>query len=139
MNGLEDLGEGTGEPAMLRRACASRKAPTEMRCDDSPTLGPRGLGNGDGDGLGTSRAGVGTWISNEEEGPTWRNDLRLKEESDKSSKGSVFGSWATCKGGVDFDLDFATCVGWLDLVHEKKDFFAEFGADFVFDTSEDGP
>jgi hypothetical protein len=68
--GLGERKSGTGEPAALRLACASRKAATEMRCEESElTLAPRGRGLGGG-------------ASDELEGEgglTCRKDLRLKE------------------------------------------------------------
>lgn len=85
--------EGDGEPAILRRACASRKAATDMRCCDESeyTLSPRGRGVGVArEMLEVLLAGVG-----EEGGMTWRNDLRLNEESPVSSMFEVtsVGKW----------------------------------------------
>lgn len=95
-----------------------------MRCDESPTLVPRGLGTGDG--LGTERD---AWLSNGKEGPICRNDLRLKEALDTSTAELTFESWAGCDGGADFDFVLATGAGEGDLFQEKKDFLgAETGA-----------
>jgi hypothetical protein len=80
--------EGVGEFAVLLLACISRKAATDMRCEESDAmLSPRGLGRaagiaggiggGDGD---SERSMVGS-------ARTCRNALRLKEESISSREG----------------------------------------------------
>lgn len=68
--------EGTGEFVALRRAWASLKAATEMRCDESLAwLPPRGRGRGKGsfsDGLPEGGLSEGGDV-------TWRKALRLNE------------------------------------------------------------
>lgn len=72
--GLGERKSGTGEPAVLRLAWASRKAATEMRCEESElTLAPRGRGLGSGGASDELERFVG------DGGLTCRKDLRLKE------------------------------------------------------------
>lgn len=93
--------DGDGEPAWLRRACISRNAATDIRCDESERpVSARGRGLTGGvcrpsETLERLLLGAGL------DGPTCRNDLRLNEESSVAIGASFFGS-----GGCSFDGDF---------------------------------
>lgn len=74
--GLGERKEGTGEPAVLRLACASRKAATEIRWDESEALlAPRDLVPGGFGGVSDAVEDVG------DDAPICRNDFRLNDTS----------------------------------------------------------
>ena len=93
------LKDGTGEAAVLRRACASRNAATDIRWEESTEakLPSRGRGRtggsmaADGDSLGDS-------------GPTWRKERRLNESVSReiAGSGADAGGDLGSGGGLDF-------------------------------------
>lgn len=76
--------EGTGEFVALLRDWASRKAATDIRCDESePALSPRGRGRAGGGSRDNSDGGR----SDSGEGDstcTWRNALRLNDSAGRT-------------------------------------------------------
>lgn len=108
--GRSRTGEEVAELKVLFRAAISRKAATDIRCEESElALSPlgRGLAGGTKGGLGSAASEAG------DSGPTCRNDLRLKE--------SEVTSTSSC-GGVSVVLDFLRSL----CAHENSpppDFF----------------
>lgn len=95
--GLGDRIDGTGDPAALLLAWASRKAATEIRCDESEAvLAPRGRATGGG---GVNDA-VDVMDLVGDGGRTCLKDLRLNEAESGERRGADEGL-ALCRDGFD--------------------------------------
>lgn len=90
---IDGLGDSLLRFVELRRACASRKAATEIRCDVSDAmLPPRGRGVGDTKELGGDCADSCATLRFEglgdASGTTWRKDMRWKDSAESGGRGA---------------------------------------------------
>ncbi len=107
--------DGAGEFVALRRAWASRKAATAMRCDESlAKLSPRGRGLG----RGSRHSDWGGGSELEREEVMWRKDFKLNESNELAgSCARAEEDWDWRDGGGTAALDFVRPLG---RAHENR-------------------